>query len=288
MNEKKLKNIKKGLWSPEEDENLLACIIRFGVASWPSVPHRAGLQRCGKSCRLRWVNHLRPGLKRGSFSQQEQDIILHLHQVLGNRWAQIATKLPGRTDNEIKNFWHSCLKKKLIKQGVDPNTHNPMLVPKEFNENKTPEWQEVFHIRNNGRLMTLEDYFMKNNVFLDESHMGINQMGFDSNLLAQYQQMTCETAAPSFDFSDTLTSRTIMDPFIKKEYRESSACTNYSNINNLPAEILTNTTNKYEEWNASEWQQLQKVQGSNAGDSDAYQMGLLSENFVGEYKSVFH
>ncbi|KAH6755273.1 myb domain protein 86 [Perilla frutescens var. hirtella] len=115
--------LRKGLWSPEEDEKLYNYITRFGVGCWSSVPKLAGLQRCGKSCRLRWINYLRPDLKRGMFSQEEEDLIINLHEALGNRWAQIAAQLPGRTDNEIKNFWNSSLKKKLLKQGVDPNTH---------------------------------------------------------------------------------------------------------------------------------------------------------------------
>ncbi|ESR53142.1 transcription factor MYB86 [Citrus sinensis] len=118
--------LRKGLWSPEEDEKLYNYITRFGVGCWSSVPKLAGLQRCGKSCRLRWINYLRPDLKRGMFSQQEEDLIISLHEVLGNRWAQIASQLPGRTDNEIKNFWNSCLKKKLMKQGIDPTTHKPI------------------------------------------------------------------------------------------------------------------------------------------------------------------
>ncbi|KAL1323371.1 hypothetical protein HN51_033712 [Arachis hypogaea] len=118
--------LRKGLWSPEEDEKLFNYISRFGVGCWSSVPKQAGLQRCGKSCRLRWINYLRPDLKRGMFSQQEEDLIITLHEVLGNRWAQIAAQLPGRTDNEIKNFWNSCLKKKLMKQGIDPTTHKPL------------------------------------------------------------------------------------------------------------------------------------------------------------------
>ncbi|KAK9278200.1 hypothetical protein L1049_027761 [Liquidambar formosana] len=118
--------LRKGLWSPEEDEKLYNYITRYGVGCWSSVPKLAGLQRCGKSCRLRWINYLRPDLKRGMFSQQEEDLILSLHEILGNRWAQIAAQLPGRTDNEVKNFWNSCLKKKLMKQGIDPNTHKPM------------------------------------------------------------------------------------------------------------------------------------------------------------------
>ncbi|KAL3628885.1 hypothetical protein CASFOL_027931 [Castilleja foliolosa] len=118
--------MRKGLWSPEEDEKLYNYITRFGVGCWSSVPKLAGLQRCGKSCRLRWINYLRPDLKRGMFSQEEEDLILNLHEALGNRWAQIAAQLPGRTDNEIKNYWNSSLKKKLIKQGIDPNTHKPI------------------------------------------------------------------------------------------------------------------------------------------------------------------
>ncbi|KEH31797.1 putative transcription factor MYB-HB-like family [Medicago truncatula] len=131
--------LRKGLWSPEEDEKLFNHITRFGVGCWSSVPKQAGLQRCGKSCRLRWINYLRPDLKRGMFSQQEEDLIISLHEVLGNRWAQIAAQLPGRTDNEIKNFWNSCLKKKLLKQGIDPTTHKPLTEAYLKEENKITE-----------------------------------------------------------------------------------------------------------------------------------------------------
>ncbi|XVF46084.1 hypothetical protein PTKIN_Ptkin02bG0259800 [Pterospermum kingtungense] len=125
--------VKRGLWSPEEDEKLVKYITNHGHASWSSVPKLAGLQRCGKSCRLRWINYLRPDLKRGSFSAQEEKIIIDVHRMLGNRWAQIAKHLPGRTDNEVKNFWNSCIKKKLIAQGLDPNTHNYLLPYKPIN-----------------------------------------------------------------------------------------------------------------------------------------------------------
>ncbi|CAH2072089.1 unnamed protein product [Thlaspi arvense] len=115
--------LRKGLWSPEEDEKLLRYITKYGHGCWSSVPKQAGLQRCGKSCRLRWINYLRPDLKRGAFSQDEENLIIELHAVLGNRWSQIAAQLPGRTDNEIKNLWNSCLKKKLRLRGIDPVTH---------------------------------------------------------------------------------------------------------------------------------------------------------------------
>ncbi|XP_074305694.1 uncharacterized protein LOC141640912 [Silene latifolia] len=116
--------VKRGLWSPEEDDKLVNHITSHGHGSWSSVPKLAGLQRCGKSCRLRWINYLRPDLRRGSFTEDEERTIIEVHRILGNRWAQIAKHLPGRTDNEVKNFWNSCIKKKLLAQGLDPNTHN--------------------------------------------------------------------------------------------------------------------------------------------------------------------
>ncbi|XP_062015646.1 transcription factor MYB46 [Rosa rugosa] len=105
--------LRKGLWSPEEDEKLMRYMLNNGQGCWSDVARNAGLERCGKSCRLRWINYLRPDLKRGAFSPQEEDLIIHFHSLLGNRWSQIAARLPGRTDNEIKNFWNSTIKKRL-------------------------------------------------------------------------------------------------------------------------------------------------------------------------------
>lgn len=115
--------LKKGPWTPEEDKKLLAYIDQYGHGSWRALPTKAGLQRCGKSCRLRWTNYLRPDIKRGKFSLQEEKSIIQLHALLGNRWSSIATHLPKRTDNEIKNYWNTHLKKRLVKMGIDPVTH---------------------------------------------------------------------------------------------------------------------------------------------------------------------
>ncbi|KAL5204157.1 hypothetical protein ABZP36_009028 [Zizania latifolia] len=107
--------IKKGPWTPEEDIILVSYIQENGPGNWREIDgcDGAGLMRCSKSCRLRWTNYLRPGIKRGNFTAHEEGIIVHLQSLLGNRWAAIASYLPQRTDNDIKNYWNTHLKKKL-------------------------------------------------------------------------------------------------------------------------------------------------------------------------------
>ncbi|KAE9615579.1 putative transcription factor MYB-HB-like family [Lupinus albus] len=120
--------LKKGPWTPEEDEILVNYINNnSGHGSWRSLPKLAGLLRCGKSCRLRWTNYLRPDIKRGPFTLHEEKLVIQLHGILGNRWAAISSQLSGRTDNEIKNLWNTHLKKRLIRMGFDPQTHLPMV-----------------------------------------------------------------------------------------------------------------------------------------------------------------
>ncbi|GLT72186.1 hypothetical protein SLA2020_441400 [Shorea laevis] len=121
--------LKKGPWTPEEDQKLTDYISSHGHGSWKALPNLAGLNRCGKSCRLRWTNYLKPDIKRGKFSDDEERKIISLHSVLGNKWSRIATQLPGRTDNEIKNYWNTHLRKKLLQMGIDPTTHKPRTDP---------------------------------------------------------------------------------------------------------------------------------------------------------------
>uniref|UniRef100_A0A1D1ZFP5 Transcription factor RAX2 n=1 Tax=Anthurium amnicola TaxID=1678845 RepID=A0A1D1ZFP5_9ARAE len=108
-------NVKKGPWSPEEDAKLKDFIEKHGTGgNWIALPHKAGLKRCGKSCRLRWLNYLRPNIKHGEFTEEEDRIICSLFASIGSRWSIIAAQLPGRTDNDIKNYWNTKLKKKLL------------------------------------------------------------------------------------------------------------------------------------------------------------------------------
>ncbi|KAJ9548617.1 hypothetical protein OSB04_021160 [Centaurea solstitialis] len=108
-------NVKKGPWSSEEDAKLKDYIEKYGTGgNWIALPQKIGLKRCGKSCRLRWLNYLRPNIKHGGFSEEEDNIICSLYISIGSRWSIIAAQLPGRTDNDIKNYWNTRLKKKLL------------------------------------------------------------------------------------------------------------------------------------------------------------------------------
>ncbi|XP_030540287.1 transcription factor MYB1-like [Rhodamnia argentea] len=111
--------LRRGPWSNKEDTMLVKYIQTHGEGHWRSLPKKAGLLRCGKSCRLRWMNYLRPDIKRGNITQDEEDLIMKLHALLGNRWSLIAGRLPGRTDNEIKNYWNSHLSKRVATDGND-------------------------------------------------------------------------------------------------------------------------------------------------------------------------
>ncbi|XP_057952696.1 transcription factor MYB62-like [Malania oleifera] len=114
--------MRRGPWTPEEDDLLIQYIASHGEGRWNLLAKCAGLRRSGKSCRLRWLNYLKPDVKRGNLSLQEQLLILELHSKWGNKWSKIAQHLPGRTDNEIKNYWRTQVQKQARYLNIDSNS----------------------------------------------------------------------------------------------------------------------------------------------------------------------
>ncbi|KAL2345462.1 hypothetical protein Fmac_006747 [Flemingia macrophylla] len=179
--------LKKGRWTAEEDEILSNYIQANGEGSWRSLPKNAGLLRCGKSCRLRWINYLRADIKRGNFSVEEQTTIVKLHASVGNRWSLIASHLPGRTDNEIKNYWNSHLSRKIYGFG-GTSVKEFIALPPRRKRGRTSRWA----LKNNKS-------YAKPNQTLETEHPSINIIDFinvhhQQNLTTQEENVASNTA----------------------------------------------------------------------------------------------
>ncbi|XP_077240008.1 transcription factor MYB1-like [Tasmannia lanceolata] len=137
--------VRKGAWTEEEDVLLRKCIEKYGEGNWRYVPIRAGLRRCRKSCRLRWLNYLHPDIKRGGFKDDEIDLIIRLHKLLGNKWSLIAGRIPGRTANDIKNYWNTHLSKKLagrsdVEKDMSITMENKVIKPQPRTFSRNSKW----------------------------------------------------------------------------------------------------------------------------------------------------
>nr|URY18929.1 MYB protein [Zanthoxylum bungeanum] len=230
--------LKKGPWTDEEDKKLINFILNNGQCCWRAVPKLAGLLRCGKSCRLRWTNYLRPDLKRGLLSEYEEKIIIDLHAQLGNRWSKIASHLPGRTDNEIKNHWNTHIKKKLRKLGIDPLNHKPLNqqeqeplminaesitdITKEEDHNKSMASPPFDQIDATMDQEIMNNFFCTNDVPLIEPH---------EILVPRLSSSTTSSASTSSCsyYSDN-SSNKFLEEWQFQEFEWPAACDNYDNI----------------------------------------------------------
>ncbi|XP_039119000.1 transcription factor RAX2-like [Dioscorea cayenensis subsp. rotundata] len=196
-------NVKRGTWSPEEDATLKSYLNKHGtVVNWISLPHKAGLNRCGKSCRLRWLNYLRPNIKHGGFTPEEDNIIFTLYQTIGSRWSVIASHLHERTDNDVKNYWNTKLKKKVLHQiSSPPSSQSLMITPNIKVEQKdTTSLIQDYHdyndllpemtslssvsVGNNGSSNTSGSFvgWSCNGVVEDDHDVLFTEFGFESSL----------------------------------------------------------------------------------------------------------
>ncbi|MED6195707.1 hypothetical protein PIB30_040473 [Stylosanthes scabra] len=144
-------NVKRGPWSHEEDQILKTYLNNHGTpANWIALPGKAGLKRCGKSCRLRWLNYLRPHINHGAFTNHEDNLISTLYATIGSRWSLIAAQLPGRTDNDVKNHWNTKLKKKFLAEGINTNNNATSLntASSKFPTFTAPQVENFDHINN--------------------------------------------------------------------------------------------------------------------------------------------
>ncbi|XVF87590.1 hypothetical protein PTKIN_Ptkin18bG0132400 [Pterospermum kingtungense] len=217
-----------------------------------------GLQRCGKSCRLRWTNYLRPDIKRGRFSFEEEETIIQLHSILGNKWSAIAARLPGRTDNEIKNYWNTHIRKRLLRMGIDPVTHSPRLDLLDLSSILSSTFYNQTQM-NMSRLLGVQSFVNPELLKLASSLMSSQRENHDQNqnpnqnqdfLLQnvegnQYQPLMQEIPACSIPFSneEELMNPNVVDQFPSNQLADLSDWQNNSMGSNLTEDYVPGPPN---------------------------------------------
>ncbi|KAL5068990.1 hypothetical protein RYX36_019877 [Vicia faba] len=205
--------VKKGPWIEEEDAVLMNYVAVHGEGHWNSVARCSGLKRTGKSCRLRWLNYLRPNVRRGNITLHEQLLILDLHSRWGNRWSKIAEQLPGRTDNEIKNYWRTRVVKQARQLKCDVNS-------KLFRDTLRFEWIPRLVERIQSTRTTA-----------------------DTNLCDQRQATNCNNAKAH---SETCGTKANLPPMLMSEVSSYSSGVDVFAESNLSYNVMEST---WQEWN---------------------------------------
>ncbi|GMH11842.1 hypothetical protein Nepgr_013683 [Nepenthes gracilis] len=184
--------VKRGPWSPEEDETLKNYVNKYGTGgNWIAFPHKAGLRRCGKSCRLRWLNYLRPNIKRGGFTEEEDNIIISLYAKIGSRWSVIASNLPGRTDNDVKNYWNTKLKKKLFGRNRS-NSHLSTKATTTTIDDPIPNLNNINLHGSSSSLTAANDFFIDDQLYIPSFSTPLTQSKLTAFTYDSYNLITDE------------------------------------------------------------------------------------------------